>query len=490
MAFNIIDKVRLTFKPENAAKIISSREMIAQYKSATGKRAGKRSREEIRVLEEVAQLPLAQQGRYYEENFPIVKSTLDEIVKNVVGQGINVNPTPMLTNGEPATELAIVLKRMYAEFNSKWCMDGRTTRSDAEALQLRSYCRDGEVFNRIYNFEDHDFLTPIKLGFQPFETDHVPTDLTDEAANVHRGFKLGAYNRVEGIYYNADPNAFTQSPVFIPNGDYLHFANKNRLNSLRGFSDFSAAMGAIANLANFEEATQIALKAASKITMVHYVSNNSGNVADFGGQAAPVSNLNFAYSNVAQVAKDDKVEVHESAKGIGDTVRAIRELERQIVTSAKASVSSTTGRYEGNYSAQRQELVDAWASYIILRAKFVDYIVRPSYERFVYTLYMQGLIKLPRGLDISTIANAEFTGAVMPWIDPKKEAESLEILMDIGMLPLSLALAQRGYDITNILNRYHQDRKLGKKLGLEDLLMLERKVTNAKSKGANDAKSE
>lgn len=490
MAFNIIDKVRLTFKPELASKIVRGRQLQAQYQSATGKRKGKRSSEPVNILEEVAQLSLAEQGRYYEENFPIVKSTLDELCKNVVGEGINVNPTPMLKDGTPATELAAQLKRAYNEFNRYHCMDGRTTRSDSESLMLRSYCRDGEVFNRIYNFGGHDYLTPLQLGFEPFETQHVPADFNDASLNIHRGFKLGAYNRTEGIYYNADPTAFSQSPILIPNAEILHFANKNRLNSLRGFSHFASAMGTVANLANFEEATQLALKAASKITMVHYQSNQGGNVANFGDQAAVESDLNFSYSNVAVVPDGDKVEVFESSKGIGDTVKAIRALERQIVTSAGASVSSTTGVYDGNYSAQRQELVDAWASYIILRAKLVDYIIRPSYEHFVTTMWLQGLIKLPANLDISTLTCAEFTGAVMPWIDPKKEAESLEILMDIGMLPLSLALAQRGYDITNILNRYHQDRKLGKKLGLDDLLNLERKVINAKSKkGAKDAES-
>lgn len=478
MSLNFLDKAIIAVNPSAAPYIIQKREVVAQYQSVTGKRRGRRSTASVANLEEVAQLPLAEQARYYDENFPVFKAANDELVKNVVSDGIKVNPTPKMLNGEPATDVAKQLKAAYNVFARHFCMDGRTDKTEFEQLTFRAFCRDGEAFNRIYNFGGHDFLTNVQLGFEPFECDHVPADFTDPAKNIHRGFKLGKYNRTQGIYYNADPKGWSQTPEFIPNGEFMHFANKNRLNSLRGFSQFAASMGVVADSANVQEATQLALKAATKITMVHKVGHDT-NVAGLGGVEPPPMNISFAHSNVLEIGKSDEIKVFESSKGVGDTVRIIQDYHRQIVTSAGVSFSSTTGIYDGSYSAQRQELIDTWANYEVLRARFIAAIVRPCYEKFVNTLFIQNHIKLPAGFDISTLFDADFIGAVMPWIDPKKEAESLEILMDIGMLPLAYALAQRGFDITNILNQYHQDRKLAKKLDLSDLLALNRKVSNA-----------
>lgn len=490
MRLNYLDRFKIAVNPTAAAAIIQSRSLAAQYSTVNGRRPARRSNQEIRQLEEAAQLPLAQQARYYEENFPIFKAGLDELVKNVIADGIKINPQTRLKNGKPATEVNKQLTLLHKDFSKVFCMNGRDNKTEAESLMFRALMRDGEVFNRIYNFGGHDFLSPVQLGFEPFECDHVPSDLSNEAKNIRSGFALGKYGRVTGIYYNSDPNAFTLTPTRIPISEVMHIANKTRVNGLRGIGQFASCMGTVSDLASVQEASQLALRAATKLTMVHKVGTSS-NVDDLGDSAPPPSNIVTGYSNVVEIGAQDDIKVFESSKGVGDTIKAIQDLSRQIVTTGGASFSSTTGIYSGTYSSQRQELIDSWANYLILRAKFIDYVVRPCYEKFVHAVFVQRLINLPADFDINSLFFGEFVGAVMPWIDPKKEAESLEILMRDGLLPLSLALAQRGYDITNILHRYHEDRKLAKSLDLDDLLQLDRKVANANSsKGEDDAEDE
>ncbi|CAH6983183.1 Phage portal protein [Vibrio chagasii] len=489
---NFLDKIKSYASSSAAVEIARNRAAVAQYESVSGSgRKVNTSTQSPSALTKMAQKPLAQQARYYEENFGIVSAMLDEITVKVVGDGINVNPQPKLLNGELAAPLAKQLASMYEMHSRLFCMEGRTQRFEAERLFLRTFVRDGEAFARMYNQGSHSYLTQVKSGVELFECDHIDAGLTDKALNIHNGIQLGDYNRVEGYLYNKDPNAFGQNPTLIPSSEILHLANKNRIGSLRGISKLAPVIGDIADLANFKEASQLALKAAVKITMIHEVSNSSL-VEKLTDDDEPLD-LEFGYSNVLQVPKGDSVKMVESAKGIGDTVKAILSMQKQITSGTGVSHSSTTSNYERSYSAQRQELIDRWASYMVLRTMLISNFCRPTYEQFVNAAFIQGILDVPKDIDFSTLFNAEFTGAVMPWIDPKKEAESIKILMGAGLLPLSLALAQRGLDITNVLTRYAQDRKLQSALGLDDINFIENATANAggsNGKQDNNADSE
>lgn len=484
MSLNIVDKAKSYFSSDAAVRIAQNRHVVAQYETVKSK--AKRSTASTKKIVEMSQKPIAQQARHYEENFPIVAAMLDELTKNVVGDGIKVHPQPKLKDGSIATGLAQQLSNMYEHFSRfGFCMDGRTQRFEAERLVFRAFARDGEAFSRKYVAGGHDYLTPVNLGFEPFECDHVDTG-TFKNLNIYNGLQLGAYNRTEGYLYKANPADFSQKPVIIPASEIIHLANKTRINQLRGISKLAPVLGTVSDLANYQEADRLARLAAARVTVIHKVSRKNliEELTDDGTEPA---SLSFEHSNVAQIPDGDDVRIIESAKGVGDVVKACVSLQKQITTGVGVNHSSTTAIYDKSYSAQRQELIDRWAGYMVLRAQLVNYFVRPCYEDFVNSVFIQGMLKLPPDLDFSTLYDAEFTGAVMPWIDPKKEAESLEILMGIGMLPLSIALAQRGLDVTKILNQYHQDELLKKELGLEGILAIEKAVTNATSKGGSNA---
>lgn len=486
MTLNRLDRVKSYFSSTAAAKIAANRGFVAQYK--TTRSASNRSTASTKKLVEISQLPLAQQARHYEENFPIVASMLDELTKNVVGDGIKVHPQPKLKDGKPATALAQQLSNMYEQFSRfGFCMDGRTQRFEAERLMFRAFVRDGESFSRKYVAGGHDYLTPVNLGFEPFECDHIDTGSFKEL-NIHNGLKLGPYNRTEGYLYKANPSGFSQKPVLVPADEIIHLAHKTRINQLRGISKLAPVLGTVSDLANYQEADRLARLAAARVTVVHHVSRKNliEELTDDGHEPAQLS---FEHSNVAQIPDGDKVELIESAKGVGDVVKACVALQKQITTGVGVNHSSTTATYEKSYGAQRQELIDRWAGYTVLRAQLVSYEVRPCYEDFVNSVFIQGMLTLPPDLDFLTLYDAEFTGAVMPWIDPKKEAESLKILMGIGMLPLSIALAQRGLDITKILTQYQQDEIAKKGLGLEHILAIEKTIMNANLKEESNAKT-
>ncbi|WP_165838114.1 terminase gpA endonuclease subunit [Escherichia coli] len=67
------------------------------------------------------------------------------------------------------------------------------------------------------------------------------------------------------------------------------------------------------------------------------------------------------------------------------------------------------------------------ASYLILQDWFIGAVTRPMYRAWLKQAVASGVIRLPRDLDRSSLYTAVYSGPVMPWIDPVKEAEAWKI---------------------------------------------------------------
>lgn len=474
MRLNAVDKAVAYFNPSKGLERLSSRKLLASYEALTPKN-GKRPAQEKKSAAELArvsQLPIAQQARWFEENYPLVTASLDEVAKNAIGpEGLTAQPLVKLKNGKPATAINDAIKRLYDQSATNWCMDGRTHRAESEILITRSVVRDGEIFSRVYEHGGHDYLGAVPFGIEPFECDHIDAGLNDKKQHVVNGFKLGKYNRTEGYYFTPDPTAFSIKPVLIPENEISHVAWKVRVSALRGISKLAPAILAIHNLKEYEDAVKIERLVAARLTMVHkkdkskHVENQSGEPEDFDEP------LSFEFANIVEAGIKDEFVMLESAKGAGESNSYIQHQQRNITSAIGVNNSSVTGIYNKSFSAQRQELIDRWATYIMLRALVVRDHVRPMYERWLNAAWLAGLLPFnANDIDWDTLYDVQFIGPVMPWIDPYKEANALQILMKMGMLPLTKALAERGLNVSNVLQMYHEERVDMKKLGLMDFL--------------------
>ncbi|POC10578.1 portal protein, partial [Vibrio vulnificus] len=107
-SMNFIDRIVAYRDPEKGlARMQARKKLNASYEALTPK-TGKRPPREKKLAKELAkisQLPLAQQARWFEENYPIIATALDEVVKNVIGaDGLVVQPQPKLKDGTVATD--------------------------------------------------------------------------------------------------------------------------------------------------------------------------------------------------------------------------------------------------------------------------------------------------------------------------------------------------------------------------------------------------
>ena len=64
---------------------------------------------------------------------------------------------------------------------------------------------------------------------------------------------------------------------------------------------------------------------------------------------------------------------------------------------------------------------------MILLDWFIGAGTSPMYRAWLKQAVASGVIRLPRDLDRSSLYTAVYSGPVMPWIDPVKEAEAWKI---------------------------------------------------------------
>ncbi|HGC3764469.1 TPA: phage portal protein, partial [Escherichia coli] len=100
---------------------------------------------------------------------------------------------------------------------------------------------------------------------------------------------------------------------------------------------------------------------------------------------------------------------------------------RAVAAGTRLSFSSAARNYNGTYSAQRQELVESTDGYLILQDCFIGAVTRPVYREWLNMVVAAGLLKITSDVDMKTLYNATYSGPVMPWIDPVKEAEAWKI---------------------------------------------------------------
>jgi lambda family phage portal protein len=119
---------------------------------------------------------------------------------------------------------------------------------------------------------------------------------------------------------------------------------------------------------------------------------------------------------------------------------------RAVAAGTGTRFSSIAKNYNGTYSAQRQELVEAVTHYRrlfdYLRARF--YL--PVWQRFVDASRLAGLVRIPAGVEPMSIYRPEIRSPRMPWISPDDELKAFEIAVTNGFMSRVQVIRDMGGD--------------------------------------------
>jgi len=393
---------------------------------------------------------LRQLARYLDENHDLVIGTLDDLINNIIGQGLMPQPMVRRRDGSLHESFNKQIQEKYQEWAEKPDASGQYSMIELDTLTARTWLRDGETFIHRIRSSDYPYPGRTRLALECLEPDFCPfTELKPnregQIGRVIQGIEIDRWRRPLAYYfYNEHP-----ADVLLPDSrisidtmridalfvDHLKFTR--RLGQLRGVSVLHGVLNRLRDLSDYEQSEQIAAKVAAELTA--YIKRNSEFEGDVDNSQRIMQMESGAIFELDVGEDVGTIQSDRPNTALADFRNAMM---RAVAAGTGTRYSSISRDYGGTYSSQRQELVEASIAYRRLFKVFVEQRKRPEYLDFLDATPMS----IPFDVDRNTLSRVEYRPPALPWIDPIKEAQAWQILIENKIESRAEISRQRGRD--------------------------------------------
>lgn len=475
---NLLDRAISWFSPAAALQRAHARAVLARYDAATPSRTRPHRKMDGGSAEVVVQRDAAtirSLARTLERDHDLVRGAMGVAVRNIVGpNGISVEPQPRRGNDDIDDDFARQLLNLWRD----WTRHPEVTRTldwvEAQHLACRAWLRDGEVFGQHVEgpVATLDHGTQVPYSIELLEPDFVPLDHHDDSRGVFAGIERNDWGRPIAFYvHRRHPGGFlrqlTADLKRVPAERMLHVAVRDRFSGLRGISILASVITRLEDLKDYEESERVAARMGAAIAAFIKRSPDMQWTppADFD----PLKPRNIrmrAGMLIDDLLPGEELDMLDPSRPNPNLGTFRDDQLRAVSAGTDIGYSSLSRSYNGTYSAQRQELVEQWSAYQVATQHFTARFVRPVWERFVSVAIASGQIRVPAGIRPETVAQADFKGPPMPWIDPLKEGTALRLLTRTGIRSLQQIIGERGGRLQDVFEQLRRERDLAAELGL------------------------
>ncbi|MDH7453572.1 phage portal protein [Luteimonas composti] len=481
---NLIERGIAVLAPRVAARRMFARQVLSLYEGGRSSKRRKKSRDnssgERLVVRDAATVRAT--IRDLERNYDLVDGALSTLVRHIIGpSGISIEPTPRVgTPGENYDDIDDDFARTLLNEFREWCKRPEVTRTlnwvQAQDLACRSWLRDGDQFTQLVegtgSYIQHASRVPLSLEL--LEADVCPLDHAPKE-NVDAGIERNAWGQPVAFYfYKHHPGngrGFIHGDLKrVPAQRVLHLAVRRRLSGLRGISLFAPAIDRLLDIKDYEESERTAARIAARIAA--YIKRDkdmewTAPPVETDAQGDPVERdfLLEAGAIFTDTMPGESIEMINPNRPNTVLEQFRTAMMRAVSRCIGLSYSSLSGDYDGTYSAQRQELIEAYDGYRTMTQQFVASFVQPVWERFVDLAIANGTVKVPAHIRRDSVAQAVFRGPKMPWIDPLKEANGLKALFEARVESRTAVIAERGGRVQDKFEEIARERELAAELG-------------------------
>lgn len=464
-------KVILPLAPNWAMKRAQARHKYRAYEAVktTHQRNPRRDSRSADGTNYAAVKNLREQARYLEENYDLAKGALDVIVNNTVGANLLPEPKVKLKkNGGDATDINQQLLDLWHD----WAKRPEATReldfNQVARLACRSWIRDGECFSRhlIGSIPELKHSSEVAYTIDLLEADYCPVDKDDEKANVRQGIQRSKWGEpLKYYFYDRHPgDGFNIAATVreVNASSISHLKLTSRFRQSRGISLFAPVFTRLYDVKDYEESERIAARLTAAIGLAFVDSGDGGGTPFDNNEDSEGTRYHDGFQ--PGMVFDDlppgvKPEIIESKRPSSLAMPFRNGMLKAVAAGMGASYSSIAKDYSGTFSSQRQELVESYQSYKIIREAFVSMFVLPIYERFVDICLSQGLVKVNNRVDVRTLKDVHFSGSQMPWIDPLKEAKANIEMVDAKLKPRSQVWREMGLNPGQVMQQLEKESK-------------------------------
>jgi len=487
---NIFENAIAVISPSWAAGRAQKRNLLAAYEAATTSRTHRGETENRSGDQAVfaAGKSLRDQARWLDENHDLAIGILDKLEERIVGgKGIMIDPQPRSITGEVNKDFAEEIRKRWSAWSIKPEVTGRFTRQQMERLVVRSWLRDGEIFAQLVkgNVPNFKHLNQSKFSIELLEADFVPIHENNVKEKIKQGIKVNGWGRpiaYQVLYsHPGESTGIRAKTKLITADNMLHLALIKRLHQLRGVSLLHGIIIRLADLKQYEESERVAARIAAALGF--YIKKGTPDM-----YAAESSNAAPREIPFSPGMTFDNLQVGEEI-GMVESNRPNTHLAefrngqlKAMAAGTRGSYSSISRDYDGSYSSQRQELVESFEGYAVLQDEFVAQWSRPVYREWLKMELLN--MDVPVDIDQATLFDAVYLAPVMPWIDPKKEADSWKTQIRGGAASETEWIHARGKNPSEVKAQRLNEVEFNKKHGL----VTDTDPANDKNMGADNAK--
>lgn len=467
-----VDALVEQFAPGAAVRRQQARRFLAQYEAGGPTQrttSVKRSTTSGDSLLDLAGTTVRERARWLDENHDVAIGILDVLVDNIVGHGILVEPQVLRLDGTPHVDLNKKLRRLHENWAKRPEVTWQFDLGAVERMAALHWLRDGEVLTQLVSggakAVNHGTAVPFSLEL--IEADFLPLEFNDLSRRIRQGIERDTWGRPVAYHlYRSHPlDRFAGGTSFgvelaqlkrVPADNMLFLRWSRRLSQLRGMSILVSVINRLGDVKQYEDYERIAAQVAAALTVFIGRSAESDCPSWLDQNTRPERSISPGM--LLEGAPGEKPEIIQSNRP-SNQIEPFRKINlKAAAAGVGAGYSSIAKSYEGNYSSQRQELVEQGQHYRALRRHFIERFSRPIYERFVQTALLAGLLdKDLLEADMETLDDAQFTGAPMPWIDPVKEIEAVRAELELGLKSRSQAIRERGGNPREVATQIEQD---------------------------------
>lgn len=431
-------------------------------------------------------------------NDGVTRSVVNSLTTNVIGKGLtpqSILPYKRLgITAEKAREIQDQIEWLWFE----WCENahyrGQCTFETLQAMAVRSLVRSGEFIHlpimekhprpgcrfrlRIQDIDPRRLRSPISKAFDPTIHDGVEVDET--------GIPIAYW------IYSPKPIVGYLDPLSASEQDFIRYPARLRLGRKGIFHIFkceedeqyrgSSALAPILTfLRNFTDSIDnellgqviassfpifIELENGVESGMPEFVKEEEFSKPeekrfyqniDGGGQ--------IMYGNAGE-----KPQVLENSRPSSNFQTFCTLLLRIIGASLELPYEVISKDFsKTNYSSARAALLEAYRVYDTYRSNIIRQYCQPIFEMVLEESFLSKFISLPCTVsefykDKKLWSNTRWVAPARGYIDPVKEVQSQIQLIDAGLMSRSEAIAERGGDFDDVLQRLADEDNMIEKL--------------------------
>lgn len=387
-----------------------------------------------------ARSKLRARTRDLDENHDLAINILNVLCDNIVGAGIHVEPMVKFSTGKRVLheKLNMELKTLWTDFWKRPEATGLMPGTEVERIACRSWLRDGEILTQHLegSVPGLDHLHRVPYTLELIEADLLPFDalhnLGETEGQVVHGVELNDFGRpIRYHLYLTHPGdigllrQFNLTTRPIQADKIIHLKYTRRIGQVRGVPVLHGVIQRLSDVYDYEESERIAAKVAASFTgFIKKAIDSEANSADAStGKRTMEMSSGMIWDGLLPGEEIGTIASDRPNTGL----EAFRNGQlRAAAGGAGATYSSVSKDYSGNYSSQRQEMVEGRVGYQRMQGYFIEQFMLPVWARFVAMAELAGEIRIPSNVDRDTLLLPSMRGPVAPWIDPDKESKADE----------------------------------------------------------------